>query len=142
MAALLTFSHWAGRSALRGLQGPARDEGRTAVNTTAVGGYEATPPKARAREAKYVYGRKQPIYAIMLAMTILLASATVLTLVPVFEMARVTAIVLPLPVHKANLLGYVSYCPFAPVSTLLTALLTGTVCTLRSRFAKGVVVRR
>ncbi len=112
------------------------------MNTTVVQGYEAAPPISRPREAKYVYGRKQPIYALMLATTILLASAAVLTLVPVFEMARLTAIVLPLPVHKANLLGYVSYCPFAPVSTLITALLTGTVCTLRSRFAKGVVVRR
>ncbi len=112
------------------------------MNTTVVRDYEATPQITRPRGVTYAYGRKQPVYAIMLATTILLASATLLTLVPVFEMARVTAIVLPLPVHKANLLGYVSYCPFAPVSTLITALLTGTVCTLRSRFAKHYELRR
>jgi hypothetical protein len=88
----------------------------------------------------YGYVREQPLYAIMLATTIVLAGATVLTLVPVFEVARLTGIVLPLSVQKANLLGYFSYCPFAPASTLIAALLTGTVCTLRSRFAKRLQV--
>jgi hypothetical protein len=111
--------------------------------STAVRDYEAAPllESPRPRRKRYGYVREQPLYGIMLATTILLATATLLTLVPVFEMARLTGMVLPLPVQKANLLGYFSYCPFAPLSTLIAALLTGTVCTLRSRIAKRLEVR-
>ena len=65
--------------------------------------------------------KKQPMYTIMLAITVLCTLAAISTLLPQEA------------VEKTSLLGYKAHCPFAPVSTILCLLLAGLSCRIRSR---------
>jgi hypothetical protein len=49
-----------------------------------------------------------------------------------FTLLAVTT-ALPLSASKPNILGYVSCCPFAPLSTLVLLALAGTSCVIRAR---------
>lgn len=69
--------------------------------------------------------RRQPLYSIMLGVTIAFTVAAILTLVPFASSAQ-------------SLLGYHAWCPFVPVSTLLLAILAGFTCAIRKRVAYGV----
>ncbi len=67
--------------------------------------------------------RKQPGYAILLALTITAAVLAAVTLLPVAS-------------HEPNAIGYRSMCTWAPWSALILVALAGTSCKLRSRFFK------
>jgi hypothetical protein len=68
--------------------------------------------------------RRQPLYSIMLGVTIAFTVAALLTLVPFASSAK-------------SLLGYRALCSFAPVSTILLAILAGFTCAIRKRVAYG-----
>lgn len=65
--------------------------------------------------------KKQPGYAIMLALTIAAAVSAAITLLPASG-------------NRANVLGYGSVCVWAPWSTVILLGLAGVFCKLRGRF--------
>jgi hypothetical protein len=65
---------------------------------------------------------RRPVwYSLLLVLTVVFTLLAILT-------------ALPLPAHKANVLGYVSHCSFVPWSTLILLGLAGICCILRSAF--------
>lgn len=68
--------------------------------------------------------RRQPLYSILLGVTIVITVAAVLTLVPYASSAK-------------SLLGYHALCSFAPVSTVLLAIFAGFTCAVRKRIGYG-----
>ncbi len=67
--------------------------------------------------------RKQPGYAILLALTIAAAAAACVTLLPVDRQVKST-------------IGYGSLCTWAPWSTLILVVAAAVSCKLRSRLFK------
>jgi len=67
--------------------------------------------------------RKQPGYAILLALTVVAAVLACVTLLPVES-------------HPTNAIGYRSVCTWAPWSTLILLAAAGASCKMRSRFFK------
>jgi hypothetical protein len=67
--------------------------------------------------------RKQPGYAILLALTITATALAGVTLLPVEGLGK-------------GALGYRTLCPWAPWSALVLAALAAVSCKLRSRFFK------
>ncbi len=65
--------------------------------------------------------RKQPGYAILLALTIVATLAALSTIIPQAS------------VSKDCLLGYRAHCSFTPVSTLLCLLVAGASCRIRAK---------
>ena len=65
--------------------------------------------------------KKQPMYAIMLLLTVLCTLGAISTMLPQESVSTI------------SLLGYKAHCPFAPVSTLLCLLLAGACCKIRVR---------
>ena len=69
--------------------------------------------------------RKQPGYAILLALTILSTLAALSTLLPQASAS------------DTCFLGYKAHCSFAPVSTLLCLILASVFCKIRSKKLKS-----
>jgi hypothetical protein len=65
--------------------------------------------------------RRKRGYGILLALTILLALATIATAIPQPSAS------------SASMLGYKAHCTFTPASTLLCIVATGIVCAVRKR---------
>ncbi len=66
--------------------------------------------------------RKQPLYAILLALTVAFAVAALLTLVP-------------RDASGSCILGYEALCSFTPASTVMLLALGGMTCVVRKRAA-------
>ncbi len=66
--------------------------------------------------------RKQPFYAIFLALTILFTLLALVTLIPSEKASKECRI------------GYKAHCSFTPWSTLILVGLAGTSCKVRSKF--------
>jgi hypothetical protein len=63
--------------------------------------------------------KKQPMYTILLLLTVLCTLAAISTILPQES------------VSKVSLLGYNAHCPFTPVSTILCLALAGVSCKIR-----------
>ena len=69
--------------------------------------------------------KKQPMYTIMLLLTVLCTLGAISTMLPQES------------VSKISLLGYKAHCPFAPVSTILCLFLAGACCKIRVKKFKS-----